>query len=348
MACVKTLGEIAKKVGGRVLGDSSVLIRGVAAIEEARQGDITFLSNPRYGKYLKETNASAVVVSEDIPPVEGKNLLLTKNPYLAFAVLLKEFKPPLLPEAGVHPKAEIHPSARLGQRVSIGAYAVIEDGADIGDGAIIYPGVYIGRNVTIGEGTTIYSNVSVREGTGIGKRVIIHCNSVLGSDGFGYARDGGKYIKIPQTGTVRIGDDVEVGSCVTIDRATVGETAVGRGTKIDNLVQIAHNVRIGEDCVIVAQAGISGSTKVGRRVQIAGQAGLAGHIEIADDCIIGAKSGVTKDIREKGAYTGYPALPHNEWKKLKALSSKLPEVRKRLEDLERRLVDLEKRARESS
>lgn len=346
MAFEKTLEEIAKKIQGKVLGDGKVLIGGVAGMEEAKKGDITFLSNPRYEKYLRETGASAVIVAEGTGAIEGKNLVLVKNPYLAFAALLKELRPPWIPEPGIHPKAEIHRSARIGERVHVGAYAVIEQGAAVGDRAIIYPGVYIGRDVRIGADAILYSNVSVREATYIGRRVIIHCNSVIGSDGFGYARDGSRYAKIPQTGIVRIEDDVEVGACVTIDRATVGQTVIGRGTKIDNLVQIAHNVEVGEDCVIVAQVGISGSTKVGSRVQLAGQAGIAGHIEIADDCIIGAKSGVTKDVKEKGAYTGYPVMPHNEWKKSRAVFSRLPEMRKRIEELEKRLEALEKIARE--
>ncbi len=338
----KTLEEIADVVGGRVIGDGSVKVRSVAGIEDASEGDITFVSNPRYLKYLPETAASAVIVAEGTDAACGKNLLVVKDPYLAFAAVLEVLKPVRLPERAIHPKAEIHPRARVGRNVAIQAYAVVEEGARVSDGVVIFPGVYVGPDVEIGEDSIIYANVSIRESTRIGKRVIIHCNSVIGSDGFGYAREGERHRKIPQTGIVRIEDDVEIGASVTIDRATMGETVIGRGTKIDNLVQIAHNVRIGEDSIIVAQVGVSGSTTIGSRVTLAGQTGVAGHISIADDCVVGAKSGVTNDIRKKGVYTGYPVIPHAEWLRAQGVFARLPEIRKRLLELERRLDEIEK------
>jgi UDP-3-O-[3-hydroxymyristoyl] glucosamine N-acyltransferase len=343
MAVEKGLEELAGLVGGRIIGDASLVITGVAGIDQARPGDITFLASPKYTALLKTTRASAVMVPEDKADVEGPSLVVVKDPYMAFASVLRLFNPPVMPPAGVHPKAEVHKGAVLGKGVSIQPFAFVDEGARVGDRVVIFPGVYVGKGVGIGDDTVIYSNVSVREGSVIGKRVIIHCNSVIGSDGFGYAKEGARYHKIPQVGIVRIGDDVEIGACVTIDRATVGETSVGRGTKIDNLVQIAHNVKVGEDTVLVAQVGISGSTTIGSRVTLAGQVGVAGHIEVADDCIVGAKAGVSKDIKKKGAFTGYPALPHNLWLRAQVVFSKLPEMKKRLEELGKRVKELESR-----
>ncbi len=337
----KTLEELALLVGGRVIGDGSKLVTGVATIEEAGPGDITFLASPKYTAFIKTTKASAVILPEERAGIEGPDKLVVKNPYMAFAEMLNLFRPTFMPPAGVHPNAHVHEKAVLGKGVSVQPFAFVDEGARLGDNVKIFPGVYVGRAVEIGDDTVIYSNVSIREGSKIGKRVIIHCNSVIGSDGFGYAKEGARYHKIPQTGIVRIGNDVEIGASVTIDRATVGETSVGRGTKIDNLVQIAHNVKIGTDTVIVAQVGISGSTKIGSRVTLAGQAGVVGHIEIADDCIVGAQSGVHNDIKKKGVFSGSPAIAHNVWLRAQAVISKLPELKKRLEDLERRIKEIE-------
>ena len=346
MAFEKTLKDIAKITGGKILGDESAVIKRISGIEDAKRGDISFVANERYFKHLSSTEASAVIVPGKVGAIKGKNLLVVDDPYLAIASILRELEGATHPLPGVHPKSEIHPSAVLGRDVSIQAYAVLEEGVKIGDRVIIYPGVYIGKNAEIGDSAVIYSNVSIREGVIIGKRAIIHCNSVIGSDGFGYAKEGDVYRKIPQIGIVRIGDDVEIGACVTIDRATFGETLVEKGTKIDNLVQIAHNVKIGENSLIVAQVGISGSTSIGNRVTLAGQAGVAGHIAIADDCVIGAKSGVSNDIKTKGAYTGYPATPHNEWLKTQGIISRLPQIKDKLAEIEKRLGELEKIQRE--
>ncbi len=337
----KSLEELAELVGGRVIGDGKRVIKGVATIEDARPGDLTFLASPKYLSYIKTTEASAVIVPEERAGIEGQTLLVVKNPYMAFAEMLKLFKPAFMPPAGIHPKAEVHEKAVLGQGVSIQPYAFVDEGARLGDNVKIFPGAYVGPGVEIGDDTIVYSNVSIREGSVIGKRVIIHCNSVIGSDGFGYAKEGARYLKIPQTGIVRVGDDVEIGACVTIDRATVGETSLGRGAKIDNLVQIAHNVKVGEDTVIVAQVGVSGSTRIGDRVTLAGQVGVVGHIEIADETIVGAQSGVHNDIKKKGVFSGSPAIAHNVWLRAQAVISKLPEMKKRLEELERRIKELE-------
>lgn len=337
----KTLDELAVLVEGAVAGDGSVLITDVAPIDEAGAGDISFIADGRHLRLLAGTKASAVIVKEGTVLAEGPNLLLVKNPQFAFARVVEVLRPPVLPPPGVNPKAEVAEKAVLGKDVSVGAFSVIEDGAIIGDRAVIYPGVYIGRDVLIGEDTVLYSGVSVREGSVIGKRVIIHCNSVIGSDGFGYGFEGTKYFKIPQRGTVRIEDDVELGACVTVDRAALGETVIGRGTKIDNLVQVAHNVRIGTDTVIVAQAGIAGSARVGSHVQIGGQAGLAGHITVGDRVAVAAKSGVTKDVPDGRTVSGFPAVAHTEWLRAQTVFSKLPELKRTVQEMIERIEALE-------
>lgn len=337
----KTLRELAGLVGGDIAGDENVIINGVASIDTAEEGDITFIAGPKYIAGISGTKASAIIASPEIKERHGRNFLYVKNPYLAFAKTLAFFNPPPLPYQGIYPDAYIHHTAEIGSSVSIYPYVYIDEGANIGDRVLLHPGVYIGRGATIGDDTILYSNVSVRERCRIGKRVIIHCNSVVGSDGFGFAKDGSKYHKIPQIGIVRIEDDVEAGACVTIDRATLGETVIGKGTKIDNLVQIAHNVTIGENSIIVAQVGIAGSTKIGSRVTLAGQVGVVGHIEITDDVVIGSQSGVAQDVKEKGVFSGTPAIPHREWLKAQNIFAKLPEMRKKLLELEKRVRELE-------
>lgn len=336
-----TLSEIAALVDGRVRGDASAVISGVASIEDAGPGDIVFVAEKKYLKLVGATKAGAVLVSQEAEC--GANIVIVKNPQLAFARLLDVFRPQILPAPGIHPKAEVHKGAVIGKDVSVGAFAVIEDGARIAERAIIFSGVYVGRNASIGADAILYPGVAVREDCAVGDRVIIHCNSVIGSDGFGYARAGSKYVKIPQRGTVKVSDDVEIGACVTVDRAALGSTVIGRGTKIDNLVQIAHNVTIGEDCAIVAQVGIAGSTVIGSRVQLAGQAGVNGHITIGDDVAAGAKAGVTSDVPSRTVVSGYPAVPHAEWLRAASLFSKLPEMKKKIAELEKRLDELEKK-----
>ena len=337
----KTLRELAGLVDGEVAGNENVIISGVAGIDNVKEGEITFIANPKYAAGISNTTASAIIVSPDIKVQEGKNFLYVKNPYLVFAKVLAIFNPPAMPPAGIHPESYVHQTAKIGSSVSIYPHVYVAEDAVIGDKVVLYPGVFIGKGVSIGEETIVYSNVSVREGCSIGKRVVIHCNAVVGSDGFGFAKDGAKYHKIPQCGIVRIEDDVEIGACVTIDRATLGETIIRRGTKIDNLVQIAHNVSIGEDSVIVAQVGIAGSTKIGNRATLAGQVGVADHIKIADDVIIGPQSGVAQDIPSKGVFSGTTAIPHREWLKAQNIFTKLPEMRKMLLELERRVKELE-------
>ncbi len=336
----KTLEELAVLTKGRLYGDGGTVITGVASLEDAGTGDITFLADKRLSRFLKSTKASAVILSGEAPG--GINQLIVKDPLASFSAILDVFRPAALPPPGISPKAEIHPGAVLGSGVSIQAFAVVEAGARIGDRVILFPGVYVGRNAEIGEGSVLYPGVAVREECRIGKRVIIHCNSVVGSDGFGYARVGTKYSKIPQRGIVRIEDDVELGACVTVDRATIGETVIGSGSKIDNLVQIAHNVKIGSDTAMAAQVGIAGSTRVGSRVQFGGQVGLAGHIVIGDDSMIGAQSGVMNDVPEKAAWSGSPAMPHRDWLRSQSVFPKLPELKKKVEELEKKVKELER------
>lgn len=331
------LRDLAQFVGGEVAGNGEILISGVAPIEEAREGEITFLANPRYATYIKDTKASAIIAMDPIP---GVTTLVVNNPYLAFATILSLFHPPERPEPGIHPTAVISPTARLGRDVVIYPYVYVGEDVRIGDRVILYPGVFIGNRVDIGEDSIIYPNVSVREGCRIGRRVVIHCNSVIGSDGFGYARDGQRHVKVPQVGIVRIEDDVEIGACVTIDRATMGETVIGKGTKIDNLVQIAHNVEIGSDTIIVAQVGIAGSTKIGKRVTLAGQVGVVGHVTIGDDCMVGAQSGVAKDLPPGSAFSGSPSIPHREWLKVQALLPKLPKLKGEVEKLKKDMEEI--------
>lgn len=340
-----TLREMAALVGGRALGDAASVVAGIAAPDEAAPGDIALIADAKRLRDIASCKATAIILKEgavkdgDVPA--GKNVIFVKNPHLALARAIGALRPSTPPSPGIHPAAVVHRTARVGKDACVQACAVIEARAVIGERCVIYPGVYIGEDASIGDDTVLYPGVVVRERCTVGQRVIIHANAVIGADGFGYARDGAAYRKIPQAGTVRVCDDVEIGACTTVDRATLGETVIGRGTKIDNLVMIAHNVKIGEDTVLAAQTGIAGSTEVGSRVQFGGQAGLTGHIEVADDVMIGAKAGVTNNISKSGVYSGFPAIPHTEWLRAQAVISRLPELQKRIIALEKRLSELE-------
>jgi UDP-3-O-[3-hydroxymyristoyl] glucosamine N-acyltransferase len=341
MGEVRRLKELAALVGGDLSGDGEIEIRAVTPIDEAGHGDITFITNPKYRRLLAKTKASAVIVSKEEEAPSTINLIRVEDPYLAFAKVLDIFKPVTTRYKGIHPKAEIHKNTVIGENTSIYPCVVVDDGARIGNRVVLYPGVYIGCNAAVEDDTVLYPNVTVREGCKIGRRVMVHANSVIGSDGFGYAREGDAHFKVPQIGIVVIEDDVEIGACVTIDRATFGRTVIRRGTKIDNIVQIAHNVDIGEDSIIVAQVGISGSTKVGKRVTLAGQVGVVGHIEIGDDVTVGAQSGVIGDLPSKAVFAGYPAILHSKWLRAQGVFVKLPEIRKKLMELEKRIKEIE-------
>lgn len=329
------LSDVAGLVGGELVGKTDVEITGVAPIGQAGPGDLTFVANPRYRPLLKTTRASAAIVDRE---TEWPDLALIRhaNPYYAFLLVLRHFHPDEKPvPEGVHPQALVSPEAVLGKGVGIGPFAVVESGARIGDRTLVGAGCFVGRGVEIGADGLLYPNVTVREKTKISHRVIIHSGTVIGSDGFGYAKEKGTYHKIPQVGIVVIEDDVELGANVTIDRATMGETRIGKGTKIDNLVQIAHNVKIGENSIIVSQVGISGSTEVGKNVTIAGQVGLTGHIHIGDGAIIAAQSGVHRDIKPGQIVLGSPARDMQKSKKIEALLSNLPEYIEKLKKLEK-------------
>jgi UDP-3-O-[3-hydroxymyristoyl] glucosamine N-acyltransferase len=336
----KMLSELAQLVGGEVIGDGGVKIVGVAPIEEARKGEITFVAHPRYLPKLNQTEASAVIVSPKVSEVD-KPLLRVANPYLAFAKILQIYTQRPYEPRGVDQRAWVSPTAKLGERVSIYPFVYVGDHVEIGNRVILFPGVFVGDNAVIGDDTLIYPNVSIYEGCRIGKRVILHSGVVIGSDGFGFARNGKRSVKIPQVGIVEIGDDVEIGANTTVDRAAMGKTIIKRGVKIDNLVQVAHSVTIGEDSIIVAQVGIAGSTKIGTNVILAGQVGVSDHIEIGDNVMVGPQSGVAKDIPPNQVVTGSPSIPHKDYLKAVITFPKLPEMWRKIGQLEAKVRDLE-------
>jgi UDP-3-O-[3-hydroxymyristoyl] glucosamine N-acyltransferase len=337
------LSELADQVGGELHGDGDLEIRGVAGIRDAREGDLTFLGHPRYENFLKTTQATAVIMQRANGLAGRTAVIENPNPYLAFQKAMRIlYGDRYLPAAGVHPTALIDPAARIGRDVSIGPYVVVESGVEIGDGCVIRAGVYVGADTSIGARTHVYPNVVIRERVTIGCDNILHAGAVIGDDGFGFARDGAEQRKIPQIGRVVLGDNVEIGSNSCVDRATIGETSIGRGCRIDNLVQIGHNVQIEENAVICAQAGIAGSTRIGKRVMAGGQAGVAGHVTVGDDVEIGAQAGVIGNVDPGDRVSGYPARPHAEQLRTIAASRRLPELLKKIERLERRLAALER------
>jgi UDP-3-O-[3-hydroxymyristoyl] glucosamine N-acyltransferase len=335
------LTALASLVDGEILGNQDIEISGVSGILEAQKGDITFLSSNKYIKDLPNCKASCLIVKEPMQDI-GITQLKVSNPYLAYAKLLEHFYVKPQKPTGISKHSFVSDKARLGRNVSVFPFAYISDGVSVGDGTIIYPYVYVGESTSVGEHCILYPHVTLRERIQVGNNVIIHAGSVIGSDGFGYVFDGGIYHKIPQVGGVVIEDDVEIGSNVSIDRATTGNTIIGKGTKIDNLSQIAHNVKIGYNTIIIAQVGISGSTEIGDYVTLAGQVGIADHAKIESQTMIGAQSGVMGTI-SRGAYSGSPAMPHREWLKAQAVFSRLPELQKKIRELEAKIKELERR-----
>ena len=343
-ALPKRLFEIAKLVGGEVSGDENTLISGICGIREAKPGDLTFVANSKYLPLLSETRASAVITSSDVGSAI-KPIIRTENPSLAFAKLVAFFSPAAQEHPdGVSPKAIVGKKVRLGKGVCLQAFVVVEKGAEIGDRSVLYAGCYVGRKSVVGNDCVIYPHVTIRENVEIGHRVIIHSGTVIGSDGFGFATVKGIHHKIPQLGTVVIEDDVEIGANVTIDRARFDKTVIGKGTKIDNLVQIAHNVVTGQNCILVAQAGISGSTVLGNNVVLAGQAGVVGHIRVGDNVLVGAQAGVTKAVSANTSVWGSPAKPLGRAKRVNASLQRLPELHQMMEEMRKRLEKLERRA----
>lgn len=334
-----TAREVAGRVGARVVGDEGLRLAGIAPIEAAGPMDLAFLANPKYAGYLGTTQAGAVIVAPAHLPADpgGRTFLVAEDPYLAFALALGVFHPPRRPAAGVHPTAFVDPSATLEEGVAVGPLSAVGPRCRVGAGTWLVSGVHLGEGVEVGEGTTLHPHVTVYADCRIGSRVIVHGGTVIGSDGFGFARTPTGAVKVPQVGRVVVEDDAEIGANCAIDRATLGETRIGRGVKIDNLVQIAHNVQVGAGSVIVAQAGVSGSTKIGRGVTIAGQAGVVGHIEVGDGAIVTAQTGVSSDVPPGAVVSGSPHRPHGEWKRIVAAIADLPSLRQRVRGLERRV-----------
>lgn len=342
-----TLSEVARLVDGKVVGDPHLEIEGISSPELAGPKDITFIVSPKHEKRLAQTKASAVMV-----PHEGLGGEMAKvvvpHVYLAYAKVASFLNPPPKRAPGVSPEAWIHPEARLGKEVTIYPFVWIGKGAQIGDRVTIFPMVFVGEGCQIGEDCVLHPGVVLYPGCILGKKVIVHAGTVVGSDGFGYARDGSSWVKIPQLGRVRIEDDVEIGANVAIDRASFGETVVRRGVKIDNLVQVGHNVEIGEDSILAGQVGLAGSVKLGKGVVLAGQVGVANHVKIGDGATVGSKSGVAQDVPEGSTMSGIPAITHRDWLKSSQAFPRLPELMRRLKSLEKRLEALERQSGEGA
>ena len=327
-------------------GDGQRPIRGVATLEDAGEGEISFLANPKYEKALGTTQASAVVIRPDVTAPDHLDLIRVDDPYAAITVLIVALHgyrqhAPVRPDAGT---PNIAPSAQIGEKAIIHPGVTIADDVVIGDEAVIYPGCHIGPKCRIGNKLLLYPNVVIYDGTIMGDRVTIHSGTVIGNDGLGYAPVAGKWVKIPQIGIVEIGDDVEIGSNCSIDRATLGRTKIASGTKFSNLIAIGHGAQIGEDCLFVAQVGIAGSASVGRHVTMAGQVGVVGHIRVGDNATIGAKAGVINNVPDGETVLGQPAMPIRETKRRVAYEMRLPELNKQVKQHEKRLAELEKRA----
>lgn len=340
----KSLADLAELVGGRVVGDPDVTIERVSSIEDAGPGDITFLGHPRYRRYLGACKASAVIVAHETAGPGSLNLLQVDDPYRAFARIHGLFNPPTPHASGISPQAVVDPTAVVGADASVYPHCYVGRDARVGDGTVLMPGVSVGRGVRLGKGCVLHSNVTVEEGCRIGDGVILHAGVVIGSDGFGYAGHGPQRLKVPQAGIVEIGDGVEIGANTTVDRATIGSTRIGAATKIDNLVQIGHNVVIGERCLIVAQTGIAGSTVLGDDVVIAGQAGIGDHVEIGTGSIIGPKSTVVRSVAPRSVLSGLvEAGPHKQWLRAMRLLPRLPALWRRVGEIERNLGQPESR-----
>jgi len=334
--------EISEILDADIEGDPELEINNVAKIESANPDEITFISNPLYEKFFDTTNAGAVIVSREFNPSTNRNditLIRVQDPYRSFLIMLDKFDTRGTDEySGISDDCFMGNDVELGGDTYIGEFASIADNCVIGDETKIYPNCTLGKGVKIGSNCIIYSNVSIYKYCEIGDGVVIHSGTVIGSDGFGQARqEDGSYLKIPQNGIVKVEDNVEIGSNCSIDRATIGETKIGRGVKIDNQVQIAHNVTIGEDTVIAAQVGIAGSTKIGKRCMIGGQSGIVGHISICDDVMIGASVGVSKSIEKPGLYTGYRAKPNTENLRAEVHINNLGKLEDRLKKLEEKI-----------
>ena len=323
-------------IGGRVQGNPDRRVRGVAALDTAGPDELSFLTNPRYRFALATTRAGAILVGPGTK-IEGRDLLIASDPQLALAEILERFHPLDRPAPGVSPDARVDATASLGEGAAIGAFAVVGEGARIGARVVLGAGVVIGEGAAVGDDTVVMPRVVLYPGTQLGARCIVHAGVVLGADGFGFATSGGSHRKVPQVGRVVIEDDVEIGANTTVDRGALGETRIGHGTKIDNLVMIAHGASIGPHGLLAAQSGVSGSTRIGSHVTFAGQSGTAGHLSLGDRVVVAAKSAVFADVADGSFVAGIPAVDHRAWKRSQAIVKMLPELRERLRKLEERL-----------
>ncbi|MCD6308759.1 MAG: UDP-3-O-(3-hydroxymyristoyl)glucosamine N-acyltransferase [Candidatus Latescibacteria bacterium] len=341
-----TLNDIARLIGASVpAGSEHREINGVNSLEQAGPRELSFLSNPKYARFFAETRAAAVIVDGGSSLPETAVPLVVDDPYLAFLKVLSLFdrRDPRSIASGIDENSSIHPTARLGADVSVGPFAFLGEDVEVGDGTVIGSCTVVMKGSTIGKSCILYPNVTIMDDCHIGDRVILQAGSVIGSDGFGFAPHEGRLVKIPQIGGVRIADDVEIQACTCVDRAVFGETVIEKGVKVDNLVQIAHNVRIGPGTVIASQVGVSGSTHIGGGVKVGGQAGFAGHIEVGEGVFVAGRAGVTKDIPGGIVVSGYPAINHGEHLRIEASMKKAPELFKTVRTLEKRIEELERR-----
>jgi UDP-3-O-[3-hydroxymyristoyl] glucosamine N-acyltransferase len=342
MIQTKTLQELAEYLGGTVRGDAALAVNGLAPLETAGPDKVTFLANPKYAAKVAETKAGAVLMAPG-GEAYGRNVIELANPYLGFAKLLTLFYTTAHPPLGVLPEAVIGTNVTLGEGISIYPGAVVGNNVTIGDRVVIHSGAVIYDGAVIGDDSVIHANAVVRERCRLGKRCKLQPGAVIGSDGFGYAPDGPSYYPIPQIGIVLLEDDVEIGANSTVDRAALEVTLIKRGTKLDNLVQVAHNCQIGEDCMIVSQVGIAGSSKIGNHVTLAGQVGVVGHVSIGDNVIVGAQAGVPSALAPNAYYSGSPAMPHKDWLRVMGVLPRLPDMRKKVAELEKKIAALEAR-----
>lgn len=340
----KTIKEIAVFLGGELAGDGNVVIEGVNGLKESVKGEVSFITGPQYADFIEKSQASAFVLPKSVKGSFSKPVIRVDNPSVAFSKLIKFLMPDRISHPkGIHTTAVIAKTAKIGKNVAIGPYVVIEEGSSVGDNTIIYPFCYIGKNTVIGTDCLIYPRVTIREEISVGNRVIFHPGVVIGSDGFGYdMKPDGTHEKIPQLGTVVIEDDVELGSCTTVDRARFSKTVIGKGTKIDNLVQVAHNVIIGPNCILAAQTGISGSSELGRNCMLAGQVGITDHVKLGNCVMVAGQSGVTKSFPDNTALMGTPARLINKARDLIACTGLLPTLYARVRALEAKLGIKEK------
>ncbi len=328
-----TLAELAARVGAEVVGDGSLTVSGIRPLEQAGPEHLSFYHNRRYLDAARASLAGALLVA-DAAPFQGRTLLVRRDPYLALAELLELFHPSSAPPPGVHPSAVVAASARIGEGASVGPHVTVGEGAVVGERAVLGPGCALGEGAEVGAGTVLRANVVIEAGCRVGARCLLHAGVVVGSDGYGFATVAGVHRKVPQVGTAIVEDDVEIGANCTIDRATLGETRIGRGCKLDNLVHVGHNVQVGEHSLLVAQVGISGSTRLGHHVVMAGQSGAVGHIRIGDGTVVTAKTGVTEDTPPGAMVSGFPSRPHKQWLRALANLYGLEELRRTVRRIE--------------